>query len=349
MRNFIYILIIALTTVTGSNAFGQSNPHPCSQVGVDCSASNANGAVFSFQKQGFEYAPPGTSMPIWVAAGDKNTNVLDTTHSGPLSLILIDGPGSLTAGTLTANFTKYHYFTDWKFSDPGVYRFEVNLVGYAKDTVSITVADEVDLCTESPGGDCVNGSGGHIFTFRNGGIIPVDAIFPITVGVYEKSTGLLDSSFFGTIELTQFSGPGSMYGTLNMHGKKWVTFTDVKFNTAGTYSVGAKANVVGVSYVPDTFEVIVTEANAIAEISLNNLSVYPNPFDTELTFDLSPIESPELLKIIDAAGRLVDQIQFSGTEKQFVLNASNYKSGIYFYEISDNGTKQIDRGILLKK
>lgn len=349
MRNFIYILIIALTTVTGSNAFGQFNPHPCSQVGVDCSASIADGAIFSFQKTNFEYAPPGTSMPIWIAAADKNTRVIDTTHSGPVSLLLIDGPGTLTAGTLTANFTKYHYFTDWKFSDPGVYRFEVNLVGFDKDTVSITVADEVDLCSESPGGDCVNGSGKQIFTFRNGGIIPVDAIFPITVGVYDKATGMIDSSFFGTMELTQFSGPGSMYGTLNMHGKKWVTFTDVKFNTAGTYSVGAKANVVGVTYVPDTFEVIVTEANAVPEVTLNKLSVYPNPFDKDLTFDLTPMDSPELLRIIDAAGKIVQEFRFIGNEKQFVLNASNYKSGLYFYEISDSGTKQMDRGILLKK
>lgn len=346
MRNFIYLLIITFITVTGSDAFGQLNPHPCSQVGVDCSASIANGAIFSFQKTNFEYAPAGTSMPIWIAAGDTQSLVIDTTHSGPVSLLLIDGPGTLS-GTLTANFTKYHYFTDWKFSQPGVYRIEVNLVGYTKDTVSIRVADEIDLCSEGPGGDCFNGLGKEIFTFRSGGIIPVDAIFPITVGLVDKATGLIDSSFYGTMELAQYSGPGNMYGTLNMHGKKWVTFTDVKFDEAGTYDVIAKA--VGVSYKPDTFKVVVTEANSVGEVTLNQLSVFPNPFDQQISFDLTPIKEPGYLKVFDGAGRLLQYVDLKGKENNFILSTSTYHSGVYFYEVADHGTKKIDRGILIKK
>lgn len=347
VKNYFYIkLILTLFIFTVSNAFGQSNPHPCSQMGVDCSASSKTGAVFSFQKDNFIYASPNIAMPFWIAAGDKSTGAIDTSHSGPVACLKISGPGSLT-GTFTANFTKYHYFTDWKFSKAGTYGIEVNLVGFPKDTVYVTVGEEVDLCGEGPSADCINGAGDAIFTFRSAGIIPVDAIFPITVGVVDQNTGLIDSSFYGTMLLEQVSGPGNMYGTLNLQGSKWVTFTNVKFDAAGTYTVKASAQ--GLGLTPDIFEVEVSSANSIKEIVDFGILLYPNPTSGVFSLKSNPDYAPSSIRIFDNSGKLIfsKNLESVTTESQIML--PELSSGAYFYELQFPGTFQLDRGILIKK
>lgn len=347
MKNFCHIkLIIALFIFTAVNSFGQSNPHPCSQKGVDCSASTTTGAVFSFQKDNFIYASPNVAMPFWIAAGERSSGIVDTTHSGPVACLMISGPGSMT-GTMTANFTKYHYFTDWKFSKSGTYEIEVSLVGYTKDTVYLTVGEEVDLCSEGPNADCTNGAGDAIFTFRSTGIIPVDAIFPITVGVVDVNTGLIDSSFYGTMLLEQVSGPGNMYGTLNLQGGKWLTFTDVKFDAAGTYSV--KASAMGLGLTPDIFEVEVTTANTVEEIIDFGTSIYPNPTTGAIYLSTTKDFYPNKVNIYDYSGKLIftKTLQSVTTGSQIML--PELSSGAYIYELHFPGTFQIDRGILIKK
>lgn len=104
------------------------------------------------------------------------------------------------------------------------------------DTLYFNVPEEIDFCKESPGGDCGQQKGNKIFTkLRSSNVIPVDAVFPVTVGMLDSVSLLLDSTFKGTIYVQKINGPGVMYGSLSMTGDKWFNFTNIRFSQAGTY------------------------------------------------------------------------------------------------------------------
>ena len=131
------------------------------------------------------------------------------------------------------------------------------------------------MCSIVPAG-CSTASGDAVYPLSgNGGIIPVDAIFPITVGVYNRATGTLDTNFHNYGYVDQLTGPGNMYGTLSMYGKKWLTFTDIRFDAVGVYTV--KLSTAG-NVIPDTVTIQVVAPTKTAEINSNKVNVYPNPF-----------------------------------------------------------------------
>jgi len=67
-----------------------------------------------------------------------------------------------------------------------------------------------------------------------------------------------------------------------------------------------------------------------------NILVHPNPFQHQAIFELEKIETSDgLFELFDISGRLAWQQKFSG--KQFELKRNDFKSGMYFYKISDNG------------
>ena len=74
------------------------------------------------------------------------------------------------------------------------------------------------------------------------------------------------------------------------------------------------------------------------EFSLN--SVYPNPFNPELTISLFSPQTENLsVKIYDLTGRLVEEL-YDGSlnygHHNFVWNAQNYSSGIYILSLNSN-------------
>ena len=122
---------------------------------------------------------------------------------------------------------------------------------------------------------------------------------------------------------------------------------------------GATYNV----YTPGTYFVRVTDAHGCEAISnsftytappppptgvedLNSvidLSVYPNPFNSETTVDFGQIISKASIRIVDVYGKLVESYEFLDTDK-YIIKRTNKASGVYFMEI------EIDRqGLIIKK
>ena len=338
----ISVVLVLLCSVQSS--LGQYSTNPCSIDGVYCNdTADRNGVIYSFHGDTVCYPAPGTSMPFWLAVGDASTRTIDTTFVSPVAATVLSGPGYLQ-GPLAQNISKYSHFNDWKFTASGVYEIEFSIAGLYKDTVFFKVAEEVDFCSQVPDG-CGDGGGDLVYpSTGNGGIIPVDAIFPITVGVINSLTGQLDSSFFGYIFLDQLSGPGNMYGTLNMYGARWLTFTDVRFDAEGTYLVEISTSL---GYTPDTITVdVVTPSNSIRDVNYSTLDIYPNPFSDNVTIKFDDGQRIGEVNIINSQGKIVERYSSISSS---TLNLSHLPKGVYFIEaISLIGLKS-EVSILVKK
>lgn len=69
--------------------------------------------------------------------------------------------------------------------------------------------------------------------------------------------------------------------------------------------------------------------------------VYPNPCTTQLTLHCSTQEAA-YLSVFDIAGRSIEEVSMKNATS--TLNTSFYAKGIYFYKISDQAGKILDRG-----
>ena len=235
-------------------------------------------------------------------------------------------------------------YSELKLSGCSVYEIEFSIAGLFKDTVFFDVAEEVDFCSQVPAG-CTDGGGDLVYpSTGNGGIIPVDAIFPITVGVVNSLTGQLDSSFFGYIFLDKLSGPGNMYGTLNMYGGRWLTFTDVRFDEEGTYLVEISTSL---GYTPDTVSVdVYTPTEGVNAPNYSSLSIFPNPFSDNVTIKFDDGQRIGEVNIINSQGKIVERYSSISSS---TLNLSHLPKGVYFIEaISLIGLKS-EVSILVKK
>lgn len=85
--------------------------------------------------------------------------------------------------------------------------------------------------------------------------------------------------------------------------------------------------------------------NIETEITQNNLEIYPNPANDELSIKLSNNETGMVsLTILDASGQIIVEKTF--TDK-INLNVSSYPGGIYFVKIN-TGTFNEVRKIVIK-
>jgi len=338
------ISLVSLLLCSVQSSFGQYSANPCSIDGVYCNdTAERNGVIYSFHGDTFQYPAPGTSMPFWMAVGDVSSRTIDTTFVSPVAATVLSGPG-LLQGPLAQNISKDSHFSDWKFTASGVYEIEFSIAGLFKDTVFFDVAEEVDFCSQVPAG-CTDGGGDLVYpSTGNGGIIPVDAIFPITVGVVNSLTGQLDSSFFGYIFLEQISGPGNMYGTLNMYGGRWLTFTDVRFDEEGTYLVEISTSL---GYTPDTVSVdVYTPTKGVNAPNYSSLSIFPNPFSDNVTINFNDGERIDEVNIINSQGKLVETYSLISSS---TLNLSHLPKGVYFIEVKSLIGLKSKVNVLVKK
>ena len=320
----------------------QYNEHVCFQKGVSCNGlDERNGIIYSFEEEIFEYSAVGTSMPFWLAVGDVSIRSIDTTFKGTISASLISGPGSLK-GTVASNIWKYCYFNDWTFSSSGDYKIQISVSGYVTDTIKIRVPEKFEFCSAVPKG-CGSVKGNAVFPLSgNGGIIPVDAIFPITIGVYDRLTGLLDSNFQNYAYVDKISGPGNIYGTLSMYGSGWLTFTDVRFDQIGIYDV--KLRTEGF-VIPDTVTIHVVESNSVRDIGFNKIKVYPNPSSDVVNITGNNEEILSAVRIYSMQGKAVKKLE--NLNLPFV-KIPDLPVGVYFLEVNLNGSDELQKGIIIK-
>ena len=95
---------------------------------------------------------------------------------------------------------------------------------------------------------------------------------------------------------------------------------------------------------------IVTGSSGIAELtSINGLSVYPNPVDSELSVDFSLQTAQEVvLTVQDVSGKVAQRNVINANEGSnlVLMNTQELSSGIYFIEVKTGGARQVKQFVV---
>jgi len=95
---------------------------------------------------------------------------------------------------------------------------------------------------------------------------------------------------------------------------------------------------------------IVTGSSGIAELtSINGLSVYPNPVDSELSVDFSVQTAQEVvLTVQDVSGKVAQRNVINANEGSnlVLMNTQEMSSGIYFIEVKTGGARQVKQFVV---
>lgn len=329
--------------------FAQSNPLPCTTPNVNCTNGGGNGIITSFGTKNIIYTSPGRSMPFWVAFGDTTTNNIDTSYNSTFLISQKSGPGQMT-GLPTVKSSKYTYFNTIEFTQFGDYEIIINRNNFELlDTFNFKVVPEVEFCSSAPGGSCGNNVGNEIFAKPSSSkVIPVDAVFPVTVGVIDSLTKFINPYFVGTIYVEKVSGPGMLYGTLSMSGKGWFTFNNLRFDKEGIYKIKFYEES-KTTYKSDELEIEVVAATNTKNTSFNKqIKIFPNPFNEDLFIYNLNNSSEITVKIFDDKGVLVLNIKKNINEEKAILNTKSLKPGIYILSVSSPQNMIIQNKIIVK-
>lgn len=182
------------------------------------------------------------------------------------------------------------------------------------------------------------GNDGKLYAFDFDGN-PVGGLFPLNTGTLSNSSPLLtDLDLDGNMEIIT----GNYFG---------ISVIDIKDNIGNIYwpmhrgSPDRRGNV----------EYILTglfEDGHLVGASFELMGNYPNPFNpsTSIRFQL-PFSSPVELKIYSLSGKEIYHKNYdilNAGVNEFVLDMSNYASGIYIYSISAGEIAKSAKMILMK-
>ena len=84
---------------------------------------------------------------------------------------------------------------------------------------------------------------------------------------------------------------------------------------------------------------------AVESLDADNVSMYPNPANTELTISLNTIQGTSIATIYNIMGEEVLVENLSSTTNE--LNISNLNSGVYFVKVMNNG-KEITSKLIIE-
>jgi len=115
--------------------------------------------------------------------------------------------------------------------------------------------------------------------------------------------------------------------------------------THQTHTVAANGNyTVAYSYIPACVSVsTVTNFSTLgmADNQLNSFSIYPNPFQNEITVELNEFTGPATITICDFSGRKLVQKEFSDSSQTFDMSA--FSNGVYIFQF------QNEKGVITKR
>jgi len=177
---------------------------------------------------------PLTSFTVVATAGLGG--VIDSNYTGTVTLAQASGPGT-TSGTLSiAAQSGVATFINVQMNATGSYTLSAAATGLTGATSSSVTIQSASLAfvttgtTGFPATGVINspivGSGGASFT-----------VTALINGINKK-----DSTFVGPVTISIASGAGSALGTLTVNAVAGIaTFTNVKVNTIGTYTLTASS------------------------------------------------------------------------------------------------------------
>ena len=343
IKTLLVFFILTLFFTTGTS-IAQSTPNPCGFSIINCGEGPKNALYNSFFSNAIIYASPGNSMPFWFAFGDSVTGIIDTTGTYNFSLSKVSGPGDIqgNSGTTTGY---YSYLDNISFSEFGNYEVDVNVSGYPGSFVGklkFIVPPEKDFCDVSNFGGCDSAGGNQILAipeFSN--VVPVDEVMPIMVGLVDSNTGLLDSTFSGTIDVDKVSGPGELYGVLSMTGGPWFSFNYLQFSEEGLYTIRFFEENIE-EYKEALLDIQVIETTNGFEISpLSDLKIYPNPFDNQLIIKANPNLQGGSVQFSNSLGQSVLQKKLERSVNNIKIDTSELCLGVYFVTLFDSQFSKI--------
>lgn len=344
MKDFIRVLFFSFlfTSMHAQYSTDACNDYPV----VGCTGEYSEEGwypEYSLKYSDWTYTTPGNSMPIWFAAKYYSSELIDTAYLSPSGFFeVLSGPGELQ-GTLMASSEKgFIYIDDWFFTEAGDYKIKVIITGTVLDTIDITVPEEKDLCGLSPNSECSTSGGDSIFYFKSS-IVSVDAVYPITAGLIDKKTLKLDTGWVGDVSISKLSGPGKLWGTKYLTGKKWVEFVDLKFDAVGSYECKVKFQG-NRGVVEDVITVEVVESNGVHDVLIQqNLNIYPNPVKDVINIE---INEPSFIKIASIDGRF-SKVWDLNSEGLHAIDVSSFSSGVYVIS-AQVGVSNVSKAVFVK-
>jgi len=349
LKNTIRLVLMLCFTLTGEISLAQATPNACDFPNVTCGIATRNGIINSFGTDTIQYATVGRSMPFWFAIGDVNTGHIDTSANCIFNIVKLGGVGNIEGNTFTKE-NKYAYYDSISFSEVGLYKIMIS-EGHSQflDTLYFNVILEINFCSESPGGDCGTIKGNKIFAkARGSNVIPVDAVFPITVGVIDSISQLLDSTYIGTIYVEKVSGPGTVYGSLSMTGNKWFNFNNIKFSQEGAYTIKFYEED-SLKYKSAYVDAVVIGVTGLSQIESLQLHIYPNPFSDQFYVNFPQKEEQVTVSIFDNMGKKVSGQVFNNPGKDIIISSKDVNSGVYLLSIRSSSGSFASNSIIIKK
>jgi hypothetical protein len=88
----------------------------------------------------------------------------------------------------------------------------------------------------------------------------------------------------------------------------------------------------------------------IGELQAKELKIYPNPANTQITFELPAISKESILQIKDIFGKTIAELTIAKGQTQLTWDCSQIASGIYFYQTeigSPDSHREVYRGKIL--
>lgn len=198
----------------------------------------------------------------------------------------------------------------------------------------------------------VAGLGNHNITYQytNAAGCTGTAILPINVnsGPVVTLNLSIDSVCSGSGSVT-LSGGSPAGGTFSGTGVSGGNF-DPSALSAGTYNIIYTYTDGGGCTNSDTNSVLVSGCLGLEDLSFNDILLYPNPADEIVNLSISSnINAQFSMNIITVDGKAVEQrnIQVVNGINNFVINTSNYASGVYFVQLND-GTHHFTKKIVIR-
>jgi hypothetical protein len=181
---------------------------------------------------------------------------------------------------------------------------------------------------------------------------------------------LQDDVTFDTLSITN-SGGDTLYYEITIEDQpEWLNLDQTNGSLASQESddivltfdsegmdtgfYNATLTISGEGLTPQTVQVVMHIFTNVGIDEVTNddirLSVYPNPFSSEVTFDIEQKQQGETrIEVYDQTGRLVfsEQVASTRSRSQFIWQNEQSGSGIYFYRLSIEG-QTVRSGKLLK-
>jgi PKD repeat protein len=266
-----------------------------------------------------------------------------------------------TSGSGIASFTNYssnpRYGVDywWNYGDGSAFDYQKNgLHTYTNSgvyNVTLNSFDSLNNCFSSYTDSIVISLNTTPPTCSASYYVAKDSSAPFKVILYNTSSNAASHSYTwdfgdgttgsGRIPLHQYQNFGSYIVCLTITDNQ-LSCTSTYCDTVGMDSLG---NLKSVGF---GLEVRDPLAVGINEVSLNDLSIYPNPAINQISIDLRNTAKFVNIRVLDISGKeVISRLRTnSGSIEQ--IDISNLNSGFYFMLINDGENQRIEKIVVNK-